>query len=133
MSVFVDTSAFVALANSDDARHPSAAKAWAELLARPDPIITSNYVVCEAVALLQNRHGTAAVRRFTEEMLPAARIEWVDAAVHDVGLAAVLAVPGKSGPSLTDCTSFELIRRHRIESVFAYDRHFTDRQFNLTG
>jgi uncharacterized protein len=33
--------------------------------------------------------------------------------------------------SFTDCVSFVLMRRHRLESAFSFDRHFTDAGFEV--
>jgi predicted nucleic acid-binding protein len=130
VTVFVDTSAFLAILDADDARHGSAADAWTRIVESEDSILTSNYVVLECIALLHSRFGTTAARRFVEDMTPAVEIAWVDRAVHDAAVAAALAGPGKGGPSLVDCVSFELIRRLGVEKVLAYDRHFRSRGYD---
>lgn len=131
MSVFVDTSAFLAIANRDDPQHQSAAKAWKRLIDNQELMITSNYVVVETMALLQNRHGITAVRQFVETMLPMCVIEWVDSSTHETAISAVLASGGKRNPSLVDCVSFEIIRLHKIEAAFVFDRHFEGRSFEM--
>lgn len=133
MSTYVDTSAFMSIANSNDDRHQSAVKTWSRFLDEGEILVTSNYVVVETVALLHSRHGTPAVRRFTEDLLSVVLIEWVDAQIHTGALSAVLASSGKQSPSLVDCVSFEIINRSRIDTVFAYDRRFQDRGFNVVG
>lgn len=133
MSTYVDTSAFMSLANSEDDRHESAVRTWNQLVDGREMIITSNYVVLETIALLHSRYGTPAVRRFTEDVLSVIMIEWVDVQIHTGALSAVLASSGKQSPSLVDCVSFEIIDRSRIDSVFVYDRHFQDRGFSLVG
>lgn len=131
MSTYIDTSAFMSIANIGDERHESAVRTWVGLLDDGEMIVTSNYVVLETIALLHSRHGTAAVRRFTEDILPVVLIEWVDAQSHMAALSAVLASSGRHSPSLVDCVSFEIIDRSRIEKVFVYDRHFQNRGFGL--
>lgn len=133
MSTYIDTSAFIALANADDPQHENAVRAWKTMLSGDEEVLTCSYVVCETVSLIHSRHGSSAVSRFVEDLMRPVQIEWVDEQLHRSALTSLMAAPGKSGPSLTDCAGFELIRRHRIEHVFAYDRHFSDQGFNLIG
>ena len=133
MSTFIDTSAFFAIANSADQRHEPAVRAWLALTSGQDQIVTSSYVVAETISLLHSRHGTHAVRRFVEGLLPVVLVEWVDPRLHTTALSALLASPGRHGPSLTDCISFEIIRDSNIDDVFAYDKHFEGRGLHLVG
>jgi predicted nucleic acid-binding protein len=40
---------------------------------------------------------------------------------------------GSEGPSLVDCTSFEVMRRRAIATAFAFDRHFEAAGFAVLG
>lgn len=124
MNVFIDSSAFYALVDAADANHRAAVTVWQSLLRQNEPLVTSNYVITEMVALLHHRFGTDVVRRFVTDNLPVVQVHWVEQSLHDSALGAMLAITSKSGPSLTDCTSLELMRRLDIRRVFAYDRHF---------
>jgi len=128
MSVFVDTSAFLAVLDAGDRNHGHAARVWTQTVESGDTIVTSNYVVVETTALLQRRLDTQAVRRFYADILPIAYVEWAEEAVHSVGVSAVLA-SGRRGPSIVDCVSFELMRRLDIPKAFSFDKHFTDAGF----
>ncbi len=57
MSVFVDTSALLAVLDAGDAQHPPARAAWQTLLERDERLITTSYVPVETFALVQNRLG----------------------------------------------------------------------------
>ena len=59
MTVFVDTSALMALLDADEARHAEAVQTWRRLLDDDHRLITSNYVLVEAYALVQRRLGSA--------------------------------------------------------------------------
>lgn len=133
MTVYVDTSAFYAIVDNTDAHHASAAKTWQTSLENDARLITSFYVVTETIALLHNRLGTEVIARFLRDNLPMVLVLWPDLAIHNRALSAMLATPGRSGPSLTDCVSLELIRTHGIEQVFAYDQHFEGRGFDIMG
>ena len=76
--VFVDTSAFYAVLDRDDARHARAKRAWHKLLEGGEhAAITTNYVVVETVAIAQNRLGVQAVRTFVDDVLAPVSVEFV--------------------------------------------------------
>ena len=133
MSVFVDTSAFYAIANADDVRHESAVSVWRSLIDDGELIVTSNYVIVETTALLQNRHGVPAVANPMENLLSVVLAHWVDAPLHSAAASALVAAEGKGSPSLVNCVSFEIIRQLKVDGVFAYDRHFAGRGFKMVG
>lgn len=130
MSVFVDTSAILALLEADDKMHESAARAWIDLVNSKDELVISNYVMVETISLLHSRYGVAAVTRFVRDAVPALKVVWVDEGIHNAAVAAVLAA-GRRGPSLVDCVSFEITRRMGITRVLAYDRHFAEMGYEL--
>lgn len=70
MDVFVDTSAFYALFDQGDDFHTHAQKIALELINNNANLITSNYVLVETIALLQNRLNLAASRDFIEQIIP---------------------------------------------------------------
>lgn len=55
MSVYIDTSAFLAISNADDRWHHAAIITWEKLLNSRMVIVTANYVVVETAALLHRR------------------------------------------------------------------------------
>ncbi len=133
MSLFLDTSAILAIFDADDPRHPAAASAWTSVLASDEEIVTSNYVIVETITLMQSRFGVPTVRLFAEEMVPSLAVSWVNQTVHEAAVAAVLAGSGKDSPSLVDCVSFEVIRRQNVDRVFSYDKHFRVRGYDMLG
>jgi predicted nucleic acid-binding protein len=128
MSVFVDTSAFIALLADEDLNHASSRTTWDSLLGTDEGLWTSNYVVSETVALLQRRVGMGAVRELVVVALPALQIEWVTPETHDPAVASLL-VAGRRDLSLVDCVSFELMRQRGIARAFTFDVHFAEQGF----
>jgi len=128
MKIFIDTSAFYALLDRDDANQADAKDAWAKILNVETILVTSNYVLVETFALLQNRLGIAAVRAFQEDIVPILNIEFIDPEVHRSGTAAFLAA-AKRKLSLVDCISFEIMRALGIKAAFAFDAHFKEAGF----
>lgn len=130
MTIFVDTSAFYATLDADDAQHQPARLTWVTLLNESTDLVCSNYVIVETTALVQNRLGIEAVRAFQEDMLPVVRVEWVDEQAHRAGVTALITA-GRRHLSLVDCVSFDLMRRLGIRQVFAFDPHFAEQGFEL--
>lgn len=52
MNLYVTTSAFYAILDADDDRHPAAQGAWKDLLGGRPALHASNYVILETVILL---------------------------------------------------------------------------------
>ena len=129
MSVFVDTSAFFAILDGDDANHPQAENRWLNLLSSELVLVCSNYVLVESFALIQRRLGIEALRVFQEDILPLINVEWIDEPTHLAGVTALLAVARKE-LSLVDCTSFVIMRKLGIKDAFTYDSHFAAEGFN---
>ena len=128
MRVFVDTSAFLAVLNPDDVNHQYATAIWEDLLRREEQLIVTNYVLLETIALAQRRHGIAFVQNFQLAAVPVLSIHWVDASIHTIGVAALLAA-NRRQLSLVDCTSFQAMRQLGIDTVFAFDERFAEQQF----
>ena len=128
MSVFVDTSALLAVLNAQDANHARAARAFRGLVESNEELVTSNYVLVETMALLQHRFGLAAARGFQDDVVPVLRTVWVDAELHAEGTAA-LVTAGRRDLSLVDCVSFACMRRQGISRAFHFDRHFREQGF----
>ena len=130
MTVFVDTSALLAVLIQTDQNHAKAATAWERGIEERLDFVTSNYVVVELLALVQRRLGLQTVRAVVQGMLPVLRVLWVDESLHELGLASVLA-SSRGHLSLVDGTSFAAMRQHGIDEAFAFDRHFSEQGFSL--
>lgn len=87
MSIFVDTSALLAVLDADDDFHPPTRRIWADLLQRAEDLFCTSYVLVECYALVQSRLGIAAVRVLVEDILPIIRVHWVTSKEHQAGLA----------------------------------------------
>ena len=131
MNVFVDTSAFFAVLDRDDANHAAAREAWTALLREEAGLFTSNYVLVETAALLQRRIGIAAVRAFHESVMPLLQVEWIGEEGHRAGMEAAVAA-GRKALSLVDCVSFQAMRRMGLRHAFTFDKHFREQGFTVT-
>jgi predicted nucleic acid-binding protein len=128
MSIFIDTSGFIAVLDMDDASHTVAAKAWTEMLTSEETLVTTNYVLVETCAIVQNQFGMKAINLFQEDIVPVLRIEWIENVVHHAAMGIMLAAHRKK-LSLVDCVSFETMRLLGLTTAFTLDRHFKEQGF----
>ena len=124
----MDTSAIYAFLVAEDEKHDHAKAILASLQEDEASLVSSSYVLQETVALLQARIGVPAVRTFQQMAVPALEIVWISESLYQRAMAALLAA-AKRGVSLTDWTSFEVMRERGIERAFAFDRHFAEQGF----
>ena len=94
-----------------------------------DTLFTHNYVLLEATALLQHRLGVAAVRAFSEDVVPLLAVDWVAETQHRAGLEAMLAA-GRKKLSLVDCVSFQSMRANGVRTAFCFDAYFAEQGFS---
>jgi predicted nucleic acid-binding protein len=130
VSIFIDTSAFLAVINADDIAHPNARRRWQQLIESGQALFCNNYVLVETIAVLQNRIGMEAVITFQNDVLPVLTILWVDESLHLRALSALLTAKRRR-LSLVDCTSFESMRQVGLQQAFTYDAHFEEQGFEI--
>lgn len=128
MRLFIDTSAFYALLDRDDQNHLRAKGVWPEILNAENTLVTSNYILVESFALVQNRLGIEAVRGFNEDILPLINVEFVAVETHRSAVSALLSA-SRRNLSLVDCVSFEVMRSSGIRTAFTFDPHFKEHGF----
>ncbi len=130
MSVFVDTAGLIAVLDDAQPAHEAAKALWFRLLTEDEPLVTTNYVLVETLALVQRRYGMRAVRLVAQTALPALAPVCVDQPLHESGLHAFLQ-ESRRGPSLVDCVSFIFMREQGLARVFTLDPHFADQGFEV--
>jgi len=127
--LFIDTSAFIAIENTDDENH-NLALGYREKIRRGEtPFIrlyTSNYLLDESLTLLRVKcgHEVAAAFRETIEASKLISILWIDEATEKNAWEIFRKNKDKDF-SFTDCTSFALMERAPIRTAFTFDKHFS--------
>ncbi|MBI3013875.1 MAG: PIN domain-containing protein [Candidatus Tectomicrobia bacterium] len=127
--IFLDTSAIYAMADRADPRQEHAKERFQALLDSSEGILTHNYVIVGAMALIQSRLGLAAALKLAHDCR-VFDIEWVDEATHEEAVRR-LARLGKRRVSLVDQVSFLAMRRRGIQTVLAFDPDFEKEGFQL--
>jgi predicted nucleic acid-binding protein len=128
LTVFIDTSALVALLDAEDVGHDRVFPPWRSGIDDGAGFVTTNYVLLETIALVQRRLGVDAVRILVEEMLPMIDSLLVAEADHSNGLSLVL-MAARRRLSLVDCLSFTVMRRLGIREYLGLDPHFEEQGF----
>jgi predicted nucleic acid-binding protein len=125
MKLFVDTRAFIALADADDENHKSAAAFYRNAREKGTRFITTNFVVCETMNYLRARISHAVAVLFLENLKKSGFIEvaTVTPSVEDMAFTIFRRHTDKDF-SFTDCTSFSMMRSLKLKTAFAFDKHF---------
>jgi predicted nucleic acid-binding protein len=121
--LLVYTSALYTLLDEDELNHRVAQLTFDRALERDDVLMTHNYVVTEACAVAQRRLGADAAIDLLKRLIALVDITWIDRDVHDAAVSAFVTA-GSRSVSLVDRVSFEVMRRERIDTAFAFDDDF---------
>ena len=123
MTVFADTSFWVALAARADRHHAAAARLWHR---EPPGIETSNHVLGETWTFLNRRYGQQAARTMVSSVRTSPRVsvrhvppETEEEAWRWLGQR------DEREYSFVDATSFAIMRRHGITDALAFDGDFS--------
>jgi hypothetical protein len=128
--IFVDTSAFLAIVKVDDINHRLAKQQWITLLDTNEILYTNNYIVLESISIIQKRSGLKIVRKLQSNILGLLHIDWVNEDQHSDALKFVFEA-NRRKLSLVDCTAFQTMHRLGIETVFTFDKHFSEEGFTV--
>src|SRR3954454_17590177 len=130
--LFVDTARWVSHFDAAQPQHTAASMLIGVCLAEGRRLVSSNYVLVELVALLTSRRRVprGAVITCVETIRTWSHVTLVhvDPALHEAAWALLRSRPDKSW-SLTDCTSFEIMRRRGLTEALTIDHHFEQAGF----
>ena len=122
MSVFVDTSAWYALASVSDQDHHAAHAIYAELVERDEALVTSSYTVAETMGLMQRRLGWKPLELFAAAVRTV-DVVWIDEALHRQAEATFFA-RRKRGITIVDAAGFVVMTSRGVDTAFAFDDDF---------
>lgn len=131
--IFVDTSAWVALADRHDRDHARTLDVGRRI-ARGEygKQVTTNYVMTETLTLVRRRLGLSAAVSLAKTFAESdeVRVFWIEPVHHDEGVRIMASHPDKVW-SLTDCTSFVVMNALQIRQALALDDDFTQAGFSV--
>ena len=132
---FVDTSAFIAVADRSDQRHADAVRLAKLIDSRRMRQFTTNYVLAELYTRLRRTTGLAGAIRVAELIRRQINAGQLTLAYADEALDAtawqIFEKYHDQDFSYVDCTSFAWLQSNPKIAVFAFDRHFQWMGFDL--
>jgi predicted nucleic acid-binding protein len=128
--IYIDTSAFLAMINSEDPNHDLAMKTWRQLIEEEQTLVCNNYVIVESIALIQRRVNLRAVSILHNDILPFVEIDWLEEELHNA-IVKTLLKNDRRQISLVDHSSFDTMRRRGIQTAFGFDSHFSEQGFDI--
>lgn len=132
MTLFVDSSAWIGLFASTDKYHQAASRAFRQFDARPQRLVTSDYIIDETLTHILVNYSRYDALRFGRWVLSAAFVDKIriDESTWQAAWEMFQSYDDKQW-AFTDCTSFVLMRQHNWHRAFAFDRHFEQAGFQL--
>lgn len=130
-SLFIDTSALIALHNERDQNHDKITR-YLEKLETPLQGVTSNLILTEYLSYF-SRHGDIKnAISFHREFVrnPEVKIVWVTSTIHEKAIR-ILEKFSDQKISLTDAVSFALMREEGLQTALAFDSDFIKAGFQL--
>ncbi len=123
--IFIDTGAFLARYLLNDQHHSSAVAVWEKLGSDRENCVTSNFVLDETFTLLGRRAGyDFALQRakniYASQALTICRPDRED----EINALQFFGKYADQHVSFTDCISFVLMKREKINRAFSFGRHF---------
>lgn len=116
-----------------DQHHAEAVAIGRRFLSQHGRWVGTTLVLAELHSHLLRARGPGTARKHVKELLEDPSYQWVHAPaplVHDA-IEAWLERFSDQRFSLTDAVSFEVMRREKIGTAFAFDRHFVTAGFEL--
>ncbi|NMB86291.1 MAG: PIN domain-containing protein [Methanothrix sp.] len=127
--IFVDSWAFLALANRRDSDHQKAVCNYETIKERGCSMVTSDYILDEVITSLFRKVNFESAQRFIEAIFQDIReenllLERIDEGRFNYAWLLRSIYRDKPDISFTDLTSFVLMKEADISRVFTKDRHF---------
>ena len=127
--IFVDTGAWIAVYKRNDRHHRAAVAIYNNLRAREIQLLTTDYVIDEAVTRLRYDANHSVAVAFLEfignaEMAGGLTVLAIDKDLFEKAKA-LFRQYDSTRLSFTDCTSFVVCRENNILEGFAFDQHFS--------
>jgi len=125
MKIFIDTSAFAALYNSNDQYHLNAVDIWEYISSEKFALYTSNYIISETITLLRSRVNFHVSVLVGNAMFQSKTLNtiYITEKLQFFAWKMYKKYQDKD-LSFVDYTSFCCIKEFNIMKAFAFDRHF---------
>lgn len=131
--ILVDSSAWYALTDDRERCHGDAVRIFARVTKGEfGRFLTTDYVLDETYTLLRMRLGLGPVRALRDLLTGSSNLQMVRVSERDFDQAVELMLAHEDKRwSLTDCTSFVLMRELEIGRAFTFDHNFSEAGFQV--
>lgn len=128
-TIFVDTSAWVALMDSADKYHLQAISKLKMIMQKRWQLTTSSDVLDETYTLLFINTGYSQVLQFKQKLngllsINLLKLAWITPEISEQAWQIFVQFNRDKEWSFTDCTSFAVMQNDDIDTVFTFDHHF---------
>lgn len=132
MRLFVDTSAWLALNNKNDQYHDEAVSKITKVRQQKIQLVTSEYVFDESVTIIRYRISHRAAVAFGDALI-SSNVASIEDITNEERLKAWVLFKKYRDKDLsfTDCTSFALMVKLKLQKAFSFDNHFKQVGFEL--
>ena len=132
MKFFTDSSGWIALFDPDDKHYVLVHNRMREISEHGHRLVTTDYILDETITHLVATINHNKAESFAVWVLAQKRIQivHVDEELWDEALALFRRYDDKEF-SFTDCTSFAVMQRLKINDAFSFDHHFKQMSFRL--
>ena len=132
MRLFVDTSAWLALNNKNDQYHDEAVSKITKVRQQKIQLVTSEYVFDESVTIIRYRISHRAAVAFGDALI-SSNVSSIEDITDEERLKAWVLFKKYRDKDLsfTDCTSFALMVKLKLQKAFSFDNHFKQVGFEL--
>jgi hypothetical protein len=131
--IFVDTGAWVALADKDDAHHSEAVSLFPDILNDHRSLITSNLVIAESYILILHNLGYKAAIQYLDGIKASPRIRRICSTEGiEAEAEGILKKYVDQDFSYTDAVSFAIMKIYKVYKAFGFDSHFSTAGFTKT-
>ena len=132
MRLFVDASAWLALNDKNDQYHGEAVSRSILIKQQKIQLVTSEYVFDETITIIRYRVSHRAAVMFGDALMSSTITSIEDITDEESLKAWVLFKKyGDKELSFTDCTSFALMMKLKLQKAFTFDDHFKQVGFEL--
>jgi predicted nucleic acid-binding protein len=130
--LFVDTSAWVASEDMADPRCQAVLEARDAWFREGGVLVTTDYVLAETLTTLRKRLGLHVAEGWWNRIENSLRVRW-EWIGHDraAKARALFFRHHDKDYSLTDCTSFVVMKELKLNHALATDKHFTQAGFRV--
>lgn len=123
MKIFIDSSAFIALANRKDSHHQKARKLSEKFLNRRNKFFVTNLILFESATMISMRVGKSQALKFIDNFPEHIKIIKLTDQLEETAWQTFHKIKDKK-ISVVDCLSFVVIEKYNFNKAFTFDTDF---------